>query len=319
MKALVIDEYSHACLTDWPEPELGPDQVLLKVHFSGVSAGTERWMGTGAMRDPRYGAPPFVPGYQASGEVVARGSRVADLAVGDLVVAFAPGSHAAYVQAPRSTVHAVPAKRMTDIASLFVQPSVGANALNQAMVAAGDSVLVIGQGLVGQMTAQLARLRGAHVMASDISPVRLSMSKRYCADSVVDASAGPIIEQVSGRVPSGFDVVIESIGMSSLLDDALALVTPGGRFVFVGWHSDRVQFVFNHPHAKQIRAFFPSGIGPTQVANGVLGLMARGDLRLRPLITHTVQMQDAASVYNQLFTPESDQINAMVIDWRSSH
>jgi threonine dehydrogenase-like Zn-dependent dehydrogenase len=173
--------------------------------------------------------------------------------------------------------------------------------------------------LVGQMTAQLARLRGARVTATEISPIRLSMSTRYCADSVIDATLGPVAAQVSRENPNGFDVVLESTGATSLLDDALALVKPGGRFVFVGWHRDRVEFVFNHPHGKQIRAFFPSGIGPRPVANGILGLMARGNLHIRPLITHMVTLQDAADVYNQLFTPDSDQINAMVVDWRSAH
>lgn len=313
MKALVVDELNHVSLVDWREPEPGPGDVVMKVHYSGVSAGTERLLGTGALRD--YGDPPFVTGYQATGEIVKLGADVKDLEMGEMVVAFFPSSHSALMRAPRSAVHRIPDAAMADMASLFVQPSVGANSLNEAMVATGDSVLIIGQGLVGQMTAQLARLRGAHVVASDVSRERIAMSERYCADWVVDASAGPVSRQAASRFPEGFDVVIESSGVTAVLDDAIAAVKYRGRLVFEGYHPGNVQFIFHQAHRKEIKAVFPCAIGPQQVADGVLRLMHSGALQVRPLISHRVPWRSAVDEYMLLFTPERDRINAMVIDW----
>jgi len=81
-------------------------------------------------------------------------------------------------------------------ASLFVQPSVGANALDLTEVAS-DPVLVAGKGLIGQTPAQLARMRGSSVVASVILEVRLDMARRHCADWVLDARDGLVARQTS--------------------------------------------------------------------------------------------------------------------------
>lgn len=314
MNALAITELGRkAELREMPRPEVSEGNVVVKTHYSGVSVGTEMWIGAGRRKD--YGEPPFVNGYQASGQVVEVGTGVEDMAEGDLVTVFCQGSHAEYVKASASLTHKLPDPAITEMAALFVQPCVGANALNHANVNAGDNVLVVGQGLIGQCTALIARLRGAFVATSDVSPERLEISRRYCADWAIDATQGPVAQAVRERFPNGMDVVLESTGFQKLLDDALRACTYGGRFVFEGWYPDEVHYTFQLPHEKQLRAFFPCFIGPRAVQQSVIRLMAMGHLDLRPLISHHVAWQDSEAIYNQLFTPERDRFNGIAFDW----
>lgn len=314
MKGLAIVEIGkRADLIEAPVPEIGEESVLVRTLFSGVSIGTEMWMATGQREG--YGPVPFINGYQGVGEIVRLGGKVEGWAVGEQVVFFGGQSHAQYVKVHRSLLHRLPDPAQAKGAALFVQPCVGANALNQAGVNCGDVVLVIGQGLVGQATAQLARLRGAYVIATDVAPVRLALSRQHCADWTLDAARADVPTALRERFPEGADVVIESTGFTGLLDQAFACAKTGGRFVFEGWYPGDVHYNFHVPHMKQLRAFYPCFIGGPGSREGVLRLIASGALRMAPLISHCVPWREAPRVYNLLFTDERNALNGIVFDW----
>ena len=314
MRALAVTELGkRAELLEMPRPKLDDDSVIVRTHYSGVSVGTEMWIAHGRRKD--YGDPPFINGYQASGEVVAAGTNVSNVKVGDLAAVFVSGAHAEYVKGHNNYAHKLNDASVAKAASLFVQPSVGANALSMAGVNTGDTVLVVGQGLIGQATAQLARLRGAFVAASDVSPERLEISRRHCADWVIDATGKKVSEEIRKRFPGGVDVVLESTGFQALLDDGLACCAWGGRFVFEGFYPDTVSYNFGIPHGKQLRAFYPVFIGTYANQEGVIRLMANGLLEMEPLISDVVKGRESTGIYNRLFTKDRDRFNGIVFDW----
>ncbi|HZG65204.1 MAG TPA: zinc-binding dehydrogenase [Herpetosiphonaceae bacterium] len=314
MHALVVTELGkQAELRQMPRPRAAHDEVLIKTWHSGVSVGTEMWIASGRRKD--YGEPPFINGYQASGEIVELGEQVVEFELGDVVTVFCSGAHAEYAKAPVSLTHKLADPSLAQGAALFVQPAVGANALNQATVNTGDTLLVTGQGLIGQCTAILARLRGAYVIASDISPERLAVARANCADWVIDAATTTVADAVLQRFPDGLDVVIESTGFQALLDDALRCCRHQGRFVFEGFYPDQVSYTFALPHDKQLRAFYPCFIGSRASQASVIRLMALGLLDMRPLISHTPSWKECEATYNALFTPARNQCNGIVIDW----
>jgi 3-hydroxyethyl bacteriochlorophyllide a dehydrogenase len=316
--ALVISELRHAALGRRPVPEPGPDEVLLEVLYSGVSIGTELWAATG--KHGGWGEPPFVPGYQAVGTVAGVGASVPEgaVALGETRACFALGTHRRYLTVSWTMTSRLDPPERLEEAALFVQPAVAANALNKAGVGSGDTVLVIGQGLIGQATAKLARLRGAYVVASDVSPERLGISQRHCSDRVIDASHGATSHQLADSFPDGLDVVIESTGFNALVDDGMRCVRTGGTFVFEGFYPDGLSFDFATPHHKQIRAVFPCFIGEKPSWEAILRRIVDGSLDLAPLISHRVPWTEADAVYNELFTPRRDSINGIVIDWREA-
>ncbi|HEU4701101.1 MAG TPA: zinc-binding alcohol dehydrogenase [Conexibacter sp.] len=336
--ALVVTAFEQVALETRPVPVPGPGQVLVRTEYSGVSIGTELWAATG--RHHAWGAPPFVPGYQAVGRVVALGEGtgeesavaaaaaaregerarrvVPELAVGDMVACFALGTHQRYLVAEASLAHRVEENDRLPAVSLFVQPAVGANALNHADVRTGDSVLVVGQGLIGQATAQLARQRGAYVIGSDLSPERIATARAHCVDRVLDVSAAPASEQLADDFPDGVDVVIESTGFAALVDDAMRCVRRGGTFVFEGFYPQGLAFDFDAPHHKEVRAVFPCFIGDRACREGVLRMLSAGTPDLQPLISDLHGWGRAADVYAQLFTERRDHFNAIVFDWKGS-
>jgi 2-desacetyl-2-hydroxyethyl bacteriochlorophyllide A dehydrogenase len=314
MPALVIvDLGKKAELADMPLPHADEDEVVIKTWYSGVSIGTEMWIAAGKRKD--YGDPPFINGYQASGTIVEIGKNVEDFAIGDLVTVFCREAHGAYVKAKKHLVHHIAHPSLARTAALFVQPCVAANALNFAHVNTGDSLLVVGQGLVGQCTAILARLRGAYVISSEKSEERLALSKQFCADWTIDARTTAVSTEIKKRFPQGVDIVLESTGFQALLDDALASCRNGGRFVFEGFYPETVNYTFSIPHEKQLEAFYPCFIGPRESQTAVLRLMERGSIPMDALISHTPAWKDSTAIYNKLFTQERDSFNGIVIDW----
>ena len=311
--ALVIPSPYDVELRSLPTPRPEAGQALVEVAYSGISFGTELWAASGKFDG--FGPMPFVTGYQAVGRVVAMHGDGGEISVGDVVACFVMGSHRRFVATDLNFMHRLGDDAPQDQASLFVQPSVGANALNKAQVSAGDTVLVIGQGLVGQTTALLARLKGAFVIGADVSPERLAVSKEHCVDLSIDASVAPPSEQLRSQFPEGVDIVIESTGFVQLVDDGMKCLRDGSLFVFEGFYPDGLSFEYSVPHGKQIRAVFPCFIGEPPVREGVLRLIENGLLDLSALISDIVPSSEAAQFYRRLFTSDRDKINGVVIDW----
>lgn len=316
MKALAVTELGkRAAMLDMPVPRIADDQVLIRVHYSGVSIGTEMWIAHGKRSD--YGDVPFVNGYQVTGEIAALGRDVEGHTEGDMVACFVSGAHSQYAVGRADYLHKLPDVSLAKTASLFVQPSVGANGLNMAGLNCGDTVVVIGQGLIGQAMAQLCRLRGAYVIATDVEPSRIEIARRYCADEVLNAGDGPIHKQIKSRFEWGVDMVVESTGFDRLIDDALQCCNNRGKFIFLGFCPGAATYTFAHAHTRQITTFYPCFIGSHASREGVLRLMASGMLQIDPLITHLTPWTEAETLYNQLFTEQRDTFNGIVFDWRA--
>lgn len=316
--ALVVAELGRVALERRPVGKPGSGQVLIHTEYSGVSIGTELQMATGTL--PGWDPPiPFVAGYQAVGRIVALGdqSSASELAVGDTVACFARGTHQRYIVAEAAVTHRVTPNERLHTLAVFVQPTVGAIALNKTGLRTGDSILVIGQGLVGQATAQLARLRGAYVIGSDVSSERLALSAAHSVDRAIDAATVPVSEQIVDQFPSGVDVVIDTTGLADQFEEAMKCLRYEGLFVPAANYLG-LPFPTDPPYEKQLRAVFPSWPDTRECREGTLRLLTRGVLDLQPLITDFVGWQESANTYNRLFTPERNRLNGVIFDWRDA-
>ena len=315
MKALAVTKLGErAELIDMPKPTADENTIVIKTAYSGVSIGTEMWIAEGRRND--YGPVPFVNGYEATGTVVEIGPGAEHaVKLGDPVAVFCSGAHSEYVKARIDLVHKLKDSASLQACSLFVQPSVAANAWNLAGVNTGDVAYVVGQGIVGQCAAMIAKLRGAFVIASDISADRLAISRAVCADWVIDSSQGNALDAIRSRYPDGVDVVAESTGFDSLLDDAFSACRRKGTFVFLGWYPDRASFYFTTPHTKQLKAVFPCFIGERPVRDSVIRWIAEGKLEMKGLISHAIGWRQSEALYNELFTRKRNTFNGITIQW----
>lgn len=226
---------------DRPAP--GSGEVLLEVHAAGVNPSDFRGRSGFADLPPQYRpsiARPSVPGADVSGEVIAVGAGVTDMAAGDQVyglVRFPPfdgrghgRTHAEYVTAPVADLAPKP-QRLSHIEAAAV-PMAALTAWQQihryGAVEPGERVLVVGAaGGVGHFAVQLARLRGAEVVAV-ASGRHEKFLRRLGVENFIDYTDGDPVE-AAGTV----DVVIDCVGSVGGVDSArwVSAIADGGRLV----------------------------------------------------------------------------------------
>ena len=244
--AIVFPAVGEVELRDVSLPPPGPDDVLVEVEHTTISAGTELHclhgtirLGAGTVRFP------FTPGYQAAGRVRAAGDAVTEIAVGDRVFSARCkqppeweggwwAGHCAWHVAAAADVIPLPAAVDTRSASALLLAQVGYNGGARPPVAAGDAALVIGDGLVGQWSAQVLRHRGARVLLAGHRRRRLEIAAEHSADEVVDTHAEDLGEWVRSRAPAGLRIAAETTGKTDLIRDAAALLVRDGHLVVPG-------------------------------------------------------------------------------------
>jgi len=306
-------------------PDIGPRDVRIRTVCSGVSQGTERWLLTNRYRwtggVPQY---PHFPGYQAAGMVEEVGDEVDDLRSGDHVFAqgtrfadpqarYGLGAHtAALVQAREDVTRLDPGVDLA-AASLLRMAGVSRHGVRLTGVEPGDLVVVIGQGMIGQMSSQAARRLGARVIASDVIRARVEASAAHSADRVVDASVEDLVAVVREERPDGADVVIETTGISSMLETCVDLVRREGRICLQGYYPDPIEVEFHPTHLKRATVTFPCWVDredDTELAAD----LATGGVVIEPLITHRIHYTDAVEAFD-LVVNHPEHSLGMVLVW----
>lgn len=216
--ALVVEER--------PDPEPGPEQVLVAVHAAGINAADILQRKGGYPAPP--GVPPDIPGLELAGEVVARGPGAERFEEGDRVMAIVGGGG----QAELAVLHeraAMPVPEALDWPRAGGAPEVFTTAhdalFTQAGLRPGERLLVHGAaGGVGTAAVQLGRMAGARVTAT-VRREELRVGVEELGATAIDpegfADHGP------------FDVVLELVGAPNLQDNLQALAT-SGRIVVIG-------------------------------------------------------------------------------------
>jgi predicted dehydrogenase len=196
-------------------------------------------------------------------------------------------------------------------------------------------VAVIGLGLVGQLAAQLARLQGAMVIATDLRPERVELAQKLGATHAFAGGAG--LEEAVAAVTGGRGadcVIIAAAAKSSApCDQALRICRDRGRILVVG--AVDMSFPWNDMYMKEIqlfmsRAYGPGSYDPAYEKHGtdypisyvrwtenrnmeeVLRLMALGQLQVQSLITHQFPLEEAPRAYQTIMEPQSSSLAVLL-------
>ena len=328
--AVVFPEPKRVEIREMEFPEVGPDQVGIRTVFSGVSQGTERWAVTGRYGhyDRDYSAYfPCSPGYQAAGVVEEVGSEVDRFRVGDHAFAMGthfldsdhkyPGpcqaSHSGYLVAAASEAWRVDPSVDLAAASLFHVAGVSRHGVRLSHVRPDELVVVIGLGMIGQMSAQAARRAGARVVATDLIPARVEAAAAHSADRAFDANLQRLEDVVREERPEGADVVIDTTGDHRIFDLCLGLIRREGRITMQGYYPDPISIDFHPTHLQRPTVAFPCGWDDDE-NDEIADDMATGVLRIDPLITHRIPFRDAPGAYD-LVVDHPEASLGMVFDW----
>lgn len=238
MRTLTARSFGDLVLEEVPDPEIGPDQVLIETKVTAVSAGTERRMLFGRPGDVREHAPDFPVvgafGYLAAGDVVEVGSNVEGLEPGDRVSAGrAWGAHRELLDTDATSVIKIPddMSYLEGAASYWaVPPFAGILAASPRLY---SDAAVVGLGPLGLSAVQILQRSSRRVLAIDIVGSRVDVARSYGALGL-DASLQDVAEACESAMPDGPEVVIEASGTQAGLEAALEIVRPLGRVALVG-------------------------------------------------------------------------------------
>ena len=334
MKALVLEEYGKFVYKELPDPVLRDENdILVRVRAAAICGSDVHGMdgSTGRRR------PPIIMGHEASGEIAAVGKCVTRFRTGDRItfdsteycgecfycrrgdvnlcdnrqvlgVSCAeysrPGTFAEYVVVPERIAHAMPEGVDFIEASLVEPAAVAAHAATITPIALGDSIIVVGAGLIGLLLIQILRTSTPGVLiALDIDPSRRDAALQFGADAAFDpmAPASPtrVRALTSGR---GADHAFEAVGATAPIRTAIDLTRKGGTVTLIGNVSPTVELPLQSVVTRQITLFGSCAmVGEYPV---VLDLMARKKINVRALLSAVAPLSEGAAWFDRLYKRE---------------
>ncbi|WP_027151477.1 zinc-dependent alcohol dehydrogenase family protein [Mesorhizobium sp. WSM2561] len=323
MRAVRLEGVGSIVLRDVNKPVAGPDDLLVRIEACGV-CGTDRHLFHGEFPC----TPPVTLGHEFSGIVEAIGTAVSGFSVGDRVtgdpniacgrcphchagrtnlchnlVAIGirrDGGFAEYVVLPHKQAFLLP-NDLKPTHGAFCEPlGCCLHGLDLAQVRPGSSVAVLGGGVIGLLTVQLARLAGATtIILSTRQTSRRALAKELGATVTVDPIACDIIDTVvgpSGLMPGGVDVVFECAGVRETVEQSMRLARAGGTVVVVGVMPQGMKAEFE-PFDLLFRELRVLGsfLNPFTHRRAA-DLIASGAIEIDKLISRQVTLEEAAAV-----------------------
>jgi len=244
IKQIVFTKVNTAELLD-KEVELQPGQVCVKTVYSTISPGTERANITGdlnvnAKQAQEVAVFPRTAGYSASGIVTEVGEGVTNVQPGDRVVVFL-GAHKSFNTVPASKIVKIEDDRISfEEAAVSFIATFPLAAVRKTRLEIGESMLVMGQGLLGQLAVMLAKAAGAvPVIAADPVPERREEALKNGADYALDPFAPDFVEQVKALTGGGANCAVEVTGSGPALDTCLDCMAKYGRIALLGCTRDK--------------------------------------------------------------------------------
>lgn len=240
MKAVAIDapgDPDVMKLRTLPVPTAGEGEILVAIHSAGVAVWDLKIRDSLAyIPSPKF---PYVLGSDGSGKVVAVGKGVDRFAVGDAVYGYCwdnpkGGFYAEYVAAPADCFAKLPKGIPLDAAGALGASGLTAlSGVDRALaVRRGEKVIIHGaSGAVGTIALQLAKRRGALVLATASGEEGVALVRRLGADAVVDGRSGDIAAAAKAFAPDGVDAVLALAG-GHALDIAVSALRQGGRVTY---------------------------------------------------------------------------------------
>jgi predicted dehydrogenase/threonine dehydrogenase-like Zn-dependent dehydrogenase len=353
----VMFRNGEAFIEEVPSPQAEKGAVLVKVYYSCISIGTEisglRNSGSPlwkrALRQPENvakamnliatrgykftrslimgrlsgGSP---TGYSAAGIVVEAGEGVTDIKPGDQVACAGAqyAHHAEIICVPRNLVVPIPAKLDLVSASTVTVGAIAMQGVRRAQPTLGETFVVIGLGILGQLTAQLLRSNGCRVIGADVDQDRIRMAQSVGMNLGLYADAGNQFDQVI-RLTDGMGadgVIITAASVSNaIVSNAFKMCRRKGRVVLVGdvgLQLNRADFYVKEIDFLISCSYGPGRYDPNYEEKGndypaayvrwtenrnmaeYLRLAAENKLQVSPLISKIYPISEAATVYQRM-------------------
>ncbi len=325
-------ETKEVVIKDYPIPQIGPAQALVKVECSLISAGTETFMIDSAAKDGRNLTN---LGYQAVGSIVEKGPEV-PYDVGTRVAVYGGPyvAHHEYLAVPRNLMVPLKPETVSEEAAFVGLGAISIHGLRAAKLEFGESCWVIGLGTIGQLTAQIAVNAGYQVIATDFDEKKIELAKKAGVDLAGHAKeiGADAIKSFLGQ---GVDAVVMTAGSSSesLVNETLKALRPGGRYIMVGVSPLNINRGIMFQLESEVMVTRAGGPGrydrqyelhgtdyPLQYVRWTEGrnmqefirLLEKGRISTKELITHRYHFEDAAKAYEMIQSGKEEYIGVIL-------
>jgi threonine dehydrogenase-like Zn-dependent dehydrogenase len=330
MKALELVEYNHFEYRDVPEPEIAPDEVLVKVEAVGICGSDVHGQDGSTGRR----IPPVIMGHEAAGDVTAVGAKVRRFAVGDRVtfdstiycgecfycrrgeINFCEnrrvlgvsadeyrqnGALAEYVAVPARSTYHVPDEVSYRHAAMVEPLSIAMHAAEITPHETADTAVVVGVGMIGLLVVQVLRATGyGTIIAVDVDDTKLELAERVGADRVVNSAkeqVWPVVAELTeGR---GAATAFDAVGIQGSFDSAISSVRRGGTVTVIGNIAPKVEAPLQYEVTRQIRVQGSNASAGEYPA--CLEMIRRGAVDLDSLVSEVAPLSDGAQWFGRLY------------------
>lgn len=346
MRAAVTRDWNDIRIEEVPVPALEPGEVLVRVGACGI-CGTDLKIVAGVYKGSWPPALPFIQGHEWAGTVAALGVGVTGLQVGDRVAAenhkgcgtcancrrgrynlcevarskgkayklyghSAQGAFADYAARPAGLLHKLPDAVSFEEGTIVNQGALGLHAIRRCRIEPGDTVAVIGPGLVGLITVQLAKAVGAtRVIVAGRGP-RLELAKELGADDVVDISTTDTVEGIRALTNgSGADCAFECAGAPEAVVASINCVKRGGRVALVGLTGNKdVAFNTDRLALDEVDVF---GVRSSPNAyHELITLIAVGKVNVKKLVSRVYPLDEINDAFDAFRKREGGAIRMVI-------
>lgn len=348
MRAAVYRGVNEVRIETVAVPEIGPGEVLVKIHTCGICGTDLKKIHTGSHSAPR------IFGHEMAGTIVKMGEGVANFALGDRVMVFhhipcgkcyycrkntpaqclqykkvgatagmepSGGGFSEYIRvmdwivANRGVVwipDGVPFEQ-----AAFIEPVntclKGVKLLN---LAADETVLVIGQGPIGLLLAALARRTGARVLTSDLYPERHALAAKFGLHNPIDAGSEDVVartlKETEGR---GADAVILAVGVNALIKTAMDAARHGGKVMLFAQTQHGKAIIDPGAVCMDEKTLLGSYSASVAIHDEVTDLVLggyRNGFDLTQLISHRFPLEQAVAAIEIASHPKADSMKIMI-------
>lgn len=343
MKAIRFMQPEVIEYSDIPRPQIKDNEVLAEIAYAGFCA-TDIELLTGEMVHIKNGNTtyPIIPGHEWSGTIVEVGKDVRDFKVGDLVTSdvslgcgecetcrqghynLCPnrevigsyrnrqGVFAQYVAVPQRHLYKLPEGLSLEEAALAEPAATAMYAVTKARIPAGAQVLVIGDGPIGQLAAQLANIAGASkVIMAGSWDEKLAIAKECGIAETINYHKEDVVQRARELTEGGPEIIIETSGNNSALGNAVQALKPTGRIVAVSWYNGPVVEVAMNTVIVKDAELIGSLASPNSFTP-VLRYMAEGKLKVKPLITHVKPLEELEDVVKMIRAKKEMRIKVLL-------
>ncbi|MDF2713633.1 MAG: Zn-dependent alcohol dehydrogenase [Paenibacillus sp.] len=309
-------------------PAAGEHQVLVRTEYSAISTGTETMVLRGKADGTRLG-------YNSVGIVVEKGTGVEHLEIGQRVACYGEGAHADYRLVSKFLAAPVPDHIDPEEAAFAGLGAIAIHALRQAGMQFGETAVIVGLGILGQIAAQIAGAAAYRVVGFDLLPERCRQLREVAPEAIVCDRAEEVKAAVDGAAGGGADSVLLFGGgkADGLLDQGIGWLRDRGNIVIVGVPDTtftRNALFYKEAQIRICRAGgpgrydakyeqagfdYPDGYVRWTEGRNVgefVRLLAGKRLSLKPLIRHRFDFEEIDNAYRQCMEAPEQTMGVLI-------